>query len=157
MEQKQIEEIRKRCEAATPGPWVVKQYDDCFIEPSVCMIPANGCYDYNVLTENSQFIAHARQDVPNLLDYIEQLQAEYNRLNDFEQTQYAKLLEENGKLQAELAEYKQKELKERQERILNPAGEYAVKFARNHGITIEKAMEEPMVKARFEVFNATGY
>lgn len=38
----------------------------------------------------------------------------------------------------------------------NPAGQYAVKFAQNHGMSINEAMEQPMVKARFEFFNATG-
>lgn len=41
------------------------------------------------------------------------------------------------------------------EKLLNPAGEYAVKFAENHGISIDKAMQEPMVKARFAAY-ATG-
>lgn len=40
---------------------------------------------------------------------------------------------------------------------LNPAGKYAVEFAANHGLPIAEAMEQPMVKARFEVFYATGY
>ena len=40
--------------------------------------------------------------------------------------------------------------------LLNPAGQYAVKFAENHGMSISKAMEQPMVKARFEFFNVTG-
>lgn len=44
-----------------------------------------------------------------------------------------------------------------EEKILNPAGEYAVKFAHNHGISLSKAMEEPMVKARFHVFEEIGY
>ncbi|WP_286030467.1 hypothetical protein [Anaerotignum lactatifermentans] len=43
------------------------------------------------------------------------------------------------------------------EKMLNPAGEYAVTFARNHGMSIQEAMEQPMVKARFEVFNKTGW
>lgn len=43
-----------------------------------------------------------------------------------------------------------------EEKMLNPAGEYAVKFANNHGISISEAMEHPMVKARFNVFNETG-
>lgn len=45
---------------------------------------------------------------------------------------------------------------ETSEKMLNPAGEYAIKFANNHGISIAEAMEQPMVKARFDVFNATG-
>lgn len=43
------------------------------------------------------------------------------------------------------------------EKALNPAGEYAVKFARNRGISIEDAMEQPMVKARFQVFQDVGW
>lgn len=40
--------------------------------------------------------------------------------------------------------------------LLNPYGEYAIKFAENHGMTINEALEHPMVKARLEYFNATG-
>lgn len=43
------------------------------------------------------------------------------------------------------------------DKMFNPAGEYAVTFARNHGMSIAVAMEHPMVKARFEVFNKTGW
>ena len=43
-----------------------------------------------------------------------------------------------------------------EKKLLNPYGEYAVKFAENHGITINEAMQQPMVKARLEFFNATG-
>ena len=42
------------------------------------------------------------------------------------------------------------------EKLLNPAGEYAVKFAENHGMSISDALEQPMVKARMEFFNQTG-
>lgn len=42
------------------------------------------------------------------------------------------------------------------EKNLNPAGEYAVKFAKNHGMSVAEAMGHPMVKARFNVFNETG-
>ena len=48
------------------------------------------------------------------------------------------------------------ELQDDCQKTLNPAGEYAVKFAENHGMTIDEAMEQPMVKARFEFFNKTG-
>lgn len=45
---------------------------------------------------------------------------------------------------------------ENAETLLNPAGKYAAEFAENHGISIAKAMEQPMVKARFAFFEATG-
>lgn len=41
-------------------------------------------------------------------------------------------------------------------KLLNPAGKYATEFAKNHGISITKVMEAPMVKARFTFFEATG-
>lgn len=43
-----------------------------------------------------------------------------------------------------------------EQKLLNPYGEYAVKFAENHGMSIYEAMQQPMVKARLEFFNATG-
>lgn len=39
---------------------------------------------------------------------------------------------------------------------LNAYGEYVVKFAKNHGLTIDQAYREPMVKARYEFFQKTG-
>ncbi|WP_367569330.1 hypothetical protein [Lacrimispora sp.] len=45
---------------------------------------------------------------------------------------------------------------ESKETLLNPAGKYAAEFAKNHGISIAKAMEAPTVKARFAYFEATG-
>ena len=40
--------------------------------------------------------------------------------------------------------------------LLNPYGEYVVNFARNHGLSISEAYEQPMVKARLDYFNQTG-
>ena len=45
---------------------------------------------------------------------------------------------------------------ESDEKLLNPAGEYAVKFAENHGISVDEAMREPMVKARFAAYAVGG-
>lgn len=36
---------------------------------------------------------------------------------------------------------------EPEEKLLSPVGEYAAKFAENHGMSINDAMEHPMVKA----------
>lgn len=38
--------------------------------------------------------------------------------------------------------------------LLNPHGQYAVKFAQNHGISINDALEHPTVKAHAEVINS---
>lgn len=43
------------------------------------------------------------------------------------------------------------------EKTLNPAGEYATRFAQNHRMSIAEAMEHPMVQARFRVFQEAGY
>lgn len=43
-----------------------------------------------------------------------------------------------------------------EEKLLNPYGDYLVKFAQNHGMPISKAAEQPMVKARLEFFILTG-
>lgn len=71
-----IQEIRERLEKTTPGPW--------YQEPS----PASSCYriwndfrdkTYTTLAESytepdAYFIAHSRQDIPYLLDYIEKME-----------------------------------------------------------------------------------
>lgn len=43
-----------------------------------------------------------------------------------------------------------------EEKLLNPLslGEYAAKFAENHGMTISEAMEQPMVRAYREALSA---
>lgn len=73
-----LEEVRKRCEAATRGPWV------SFIEgrdhtsgDSVIKRGPNGLEEDLYLSggtvEDQDFIAMARQDIPMLLDEIERL------------------------------------------------------------------------------------
>lgn len=42
------------------------------------------------------------------------------------------------------------------QKLLNLYGEYVVQFAMNHGMSIAKAMEHPMVRARLAVFQETG-
>lgn len=42
------------------------------------------------------------------------------------------------------------------QKLLNPYGEYLLKFAKNHGITVSEASEHPTVKARYEYFVKTG-
>lgn len=38
--------------------------------------------------------------------------------------------------------------------LLNPHGQYAIKFAQNHGISINEAFEHPTVKAHAEAINS---
>jgi hypothetical protein len=75
-----LEEVRKRLEAATPGPWKAfiegRDYlgGDSFIQRG----PLNSEEDFDLYllgatTADYEFIAHARQDIPILLDAIEHL------------------------------------------------------------------------------------
>ena len=40
--------------------------------------------------------------------------------------------------------------------LLNPAGKYLLKFAKNHNLSLSEAYEQPIVKARFDFFNRPG-
>ena len=57
MAEKELQEIKERCEKASPGPWKVLN-----------ML-------YNSVDEDAEFIAHAREDIPKLIAEIERLQA----------------------------------------------------------------------------------
>ena len=122
IDKKRIAEIRERCESATPGPWrtvvlgnTVKSLQ--IISHCVCK---KICSGISPKSKDADFIVHARVDIPYLLGEIESLQGEltewekscetrdqmlvdqaaqiaelkekYDRINDFEQTQCAKLL-----------------------------------------------------------------
>ena len=66
MDKIQIDEIRARCDAATPGPW------DAHPGPDYEYIFALGDGMAHVRGPyNAEFIAHARQDIPALLDALE--------------------------------------------------------------------------------------
>jgi len=45
---------------------------------------------------------------------------------------------------------------EPRESLLNPYGQYAADFAKNHGISIAEAYTHPTVQARYEYYNRTG-
>ena len=71
---KELAEIRKRAEAATPGPWKAFVEDRDFQSGS-SFIQTQG-EDIELIgatEEDYDFIANARQDIPKLLDEIERL------------------------------------------------------------------------------------
>jgi len=77
--EKRIAGIRERCGQATPGPWEVNEAEIgrgrtiCLIEKQIV---GNDGKTIGATSENTDFIAHAREDVPYLLDEIEYLQAQ---------------------------------------------------------------------------------
>ena len=81
MDQTRLDEIRARCEAATPGPWnaidkgnTVPSYAiRHFAVGEKCVNVASGI---SPKTGDADFIAHARTDVPDMLDEIERLTAD---------------------------------------------------------------------------------
>jgi hypothetical protein len=83
--QDRIDEIWKREQAATEGPWWWINAKTCLInkKESVLQPILYGQEDFSILANNNEdkdFIAHARQDIPDLLAEVERLQAENERL-----------------------------------------------------------------------------
>ena len=101
MDKKRLEEIKKRCRAATPGPWrcepaegycvkneecgFSKEYVDEDCEKCEYFSASKEAYvagalplyfpDYNGMsTANAEFAANARQDIPDMLNYIDLLE-----------------------------------------------------------------------------------
>lgn len=61
--EKRLKEIKARCEAATPGEW--KYSTQCL------SIPKEVMNNHEFFEKNVKFIAHARQDIPMLLEMLE--------------------------------------------------------------------------------------
>jgi hypothetical protein len=85
MTKDQLNQIRERCDKATPGPWRVgnntitdRHHGEESVVDDIRVIvrrevyggPADGQTYADI-----RFIAHTRQDVPALLDYVAELEA----------------------------------------------------------------------------------
>jgi hypothetical protein len=107
MSEEYLREIQARCEAATPGPWEAwtEEPGDCVVVSQeyeaapdedgdwICNVDPNevfflcpgltGAYPvgvaFNREVEDTEFIAHARTDVPALLAEVELLRADNER------------------------------------------------------------------------------
>jgi hypothetical protein len=86
MSEDRLAEIRKRCEAATPGPWHGDRYDgsikyemrgadDALV---LAVDHKNGTFGFlgDKETADEKFVLHSREDVPYLLTEVERLRAE---------------------------------------------------------------------------------
>lgn len=96
MTEERIAEIRGREKAATQGPWRAKceilEADECgnataemtYVstnDKGICILYGRGHDDANT-QEDATFIAHAREDIPALLDEVERLRAENEKLKE---------------------------------------------------------------------------
>ena len=76
MNQQRIDEIRARCKASTPAPWCFLLHDE---KNKIVQVPIESANEYVSLVfgeADARFISCARTDIPAMLEYIGQLQAE---------------------------------------------------------------------------------
>lgn len=71
---KRLEEIKARADAATPGPWDTNGYT-IFSTPleEKGFYLGDICFVESVDNNDLEFIAHAREDIPYLLDMLDKL------------------------------------------------------------------------------------
>jgi hypothetical protein len=81
--QEQLEAIRQRAENATPGPWKEDDVTGALVSDigeDVAVFDAGPyIYAHDRTEANMEFIAHARTDIPSLLDHIAELEAELEK------------------------------------------------------------------------------
>lgn len=70
-----VEKIKKRCEAATPGPWRRELIKVIAWKSHVICDLASTMGKYEPEEANAEFIAHAREDIPALLAEVARLRA----------------------------------------------------------------------------------
>jgi hypothetical protein len=125
-----LDEIKARCDKATPGPWItgdgskITHYNgkDTVLTNSSTYVVTNRAtypddkYFNDQVYANMDFIAHSREDIPTLIAEVERLTAEnaklreesakdYNDMRRF-QSEHIKLSQENAALQSERDEEK---------------------------------------------------
>jgi len=72
----EIANIRKRCEAASPGPWrSCLEKRDKFSGSDFIQTPNDDMYISGCGEADYDFIANARQDIPMLLSEIDRLRS----------------------------------------------------------------------------------
>lgn len=73
-----LDEIHARCEAATPGPWkyIDNGFDGMIKSEEETICGGEPCEGRIEDGPDAQFIAHARDDIPYLLDRAEKAEAD---------------------------------------------------------------------------------
>lgn len=74
MSKERLMEVRRRADAATKGPWEVFGGDGILEMPGGKLIVSYRADEAFVEEADAEFCAHARTDIPDLLDEIEYLQ-----------------------------------------------------------------------------------
>jgi hypothetical protein len=95
MTDQELKEIEDRCNAATGGPWTSfiegrnHESGDSFIMTGIAVGEDTFCKDRGVdfyltgtTNADNDFIAHARQDIPRLLDAVKQLQQQIDTIKN---------------------------------------------------------------------------
>ena len=100
-----LEEIRARAEAATPGPWTHEEYGFGITAKERKLYFTYGC-DSQTFTD-MDFVCHAREDIPALLAEVERLEQDLLELNEANtvlhgawESQYAELAATQKQLEA---------------------------------------------------------
>ena len=70
-----LSSIRERVEKATPGPWTADLLPEGHESIDWVIIGAGGNLSSDMNRDDAAFIAHARSDIPALLDEVERLRA----------------------------------------------------------------------------------
>jgi hypothetical protein len=113
MNQQKIDEIKARCDKATPGPWISpldeKSYDhNEIVTKSRDTVVGVGWYDgplLQVTQPDASFISHSREDVPELLAEVERLTVVgigYTKVVSELKENLDRLNDENAKLKSRL-------------------------------------------------------
>lgn len=80
MNEERLEEIRRRAEAATEGPWRI---EESRYEGSYNVTSVNETHDLSACLcrpDDAEFISHAREDIPDLLAEVERLRSELSAI-----------------------------------------------------------------------------
>lgn len=110
----ELKAIANRAEAATKGPWVCKVPYADFPEDAVVVGPKYGGMGEEMAWSDAEFIAHARTDVPKLLEYVRDLQTGVVMSErDYEELQY--LRKERDRLEERAAHHTEVEGMQREQ------------------------------------------
>jgi len=93
-----LDEIERRANAATPGPWEGKRNGGVYAgdrEP-VFETGCGCCSDPDLTEENAAFIAAARTDVPALIARVRELETECERMKTFAAQNFSQMIRQEA-------------------------------------------------------------